>query len=29
MRDCPVVLIWTDFGFGFRKPRERDAGKDG
>ena len=21
MRDCPVVLIWTDFGFGFRKLR--------
>ena len=21
MRDCPVVLIWTDFGFGFRKQR--------
>ena len=21
MRDCPVVLIWTDFGFGFRRPR--------
>jgi hypothetical protein len=21
MRDCPVVLIWTDFGFGFRKRR--------
>ena len=21
MRDCPVVLIWTDFGLGFRRPR--------
>ena len=29
MRDCPVVLIWTDFGFGFRKPRPQPADKDG
>ena len=21
MLDCPVVLIWTDFGLGFRRPK--------